>query len=236
MGSHMNWAGMAKKLSAHFDVYSYDARNHGQSPHTSTMTYEEMAGDLLAFQNEQHIEHAFILGHSMGGKTAMLHALQYPHRVEKLVVIDIGTRPYDPGVLHVLKAMKDLPIQAAESRKEVESLMTDIAPDAAVRNFFLQNLRRKEIFEWRVNLDAIIASYSRVLVPMADMLRPGLRFKDPLLALAGEKSTAVRDETDFVPWFTDVTYLKVPGAGHWPQADNPEFVYESIFDFLKKEE
>src|SRR6478672_1449510 len=89
-GSLENWRSMARRLSAEFQVFSIDQRNHGESPHSSEMTYEMMAEDVAELLRETKLRRVNVLGHSMGGKTAMQFSLSHPEAVERLVVADIA--------------------------------------------------------------------------------------------------------------------------------------------------
>jgi len=100
-----NWHSLARKFAEHFEVYLVDQRNHGKSPHDDEMDYYVMANDLGEFMNQHDIDSAFILGHSMGGKVAMQFAVENNHKVDKMIVVDIAPKEYEPGHQDVFDAL-----------------------------------------------------------------------------------------------------------------------------------
>ncbi|MGN6716649.1 MAG: alpha/beta fold hydrolase, partial [Candidatus Binatia bacterium] len=96
LGSSENWRAMRKLFATTYKVFSVDQRNHGSSPHSSTMNYDVMTEDLREFFAEQGLSEVFLLGHSMGGKVAMQFASESPEATEKLVIVDIGPKAYPP--------------------------------------------------------------------------------------------------------------------------------------------
>jgi len=90
LGSSRNWQSTGSDLAARYQVWALDLRNHGRSPHEAEMSYEAMVADVIAWMDGQGIARAALMGHSMGGKVAMLLACRHPERVERLVVVDIA--------------------------------------------------------------------------------------------------------------------------------------------------
>src|ERR1700712_4820981 len=161
LGSSRNWQTTGRDLSDWFHVYALDARNHGKSPHSSEMTYEAMTEDLIAWMNNQQIERATVVGHSMGGKTAMLLACRHPERVERLVVVDIAPKDYQ-WVAHRAEfaAMNELDLAALQSRQEAEIRFEARVDDLGMRKFLVTNLERLPTggWWWIVNLPVLTAA------------------------------------------------------------------------------
>src|SRR5262245_32924097 len=118
-GSLENWRGTTRRLSEDFLVYSVDQRNHGRSPHSAEMNYALMAEDLREFMERQRLQSAHVLGHSMGGKTAMQFALRYAERVERLVVADMAPKAYRPAQKAMIEALLKLDLSRFKTRKEI---------------------------------------------------------------------------------------------------------------------
>ena len=139
-GTLDNWQTIAKKLADDFTVFILDLRNHGKSPHTQEHTYSLMAEDLSQFMESQWIYKAHVLGHSMGGKTAMQFANDFPDMLDKLVVVDIAPKVYAGGHQHILEALLSVDIDAVQSRKEVEQQLSKYIEEDGVKLFLMKNL------------------------------------------------------------------------------------------------
>src|SRR3954465_6945330 len=155
-GSGRNWASIAQRLAADRPVIAFDLRNHGASAWAGGMQYGEMAEDVLAMLNERGYRRAALLGHSMGGKTAMVAALRDPDMVERLVVVDIAPVTYRPHHLALVRAMRALDLTGIKRRAEADQLLAPAIPDTGERGFVLQNLMFEDgQARWRLNLEAI---------------------------------------------------------------------------------
>src|SRR5262245_20978351 len=232
-GSLENWHSISQGLAADFQVFAVDQRNHGRSPHAAEMSYQLMAEDLKQFVADQQLGAVNLLGHSMGGKTAMLFALTYPESVQKLIVVDIAPRAYSERHLEILSALSSLDLIAFKSRAEMESQLEPSIPDLAVRRFLLKNVKRDEAgtFYWQMNLPAIEENYGRLGEEIASQ-RP---FEKPTLFVRGERSSYIRDEDlpAIEKLFPRVEHCKIAGAGHWIHADSPEAFLRKVREFLK---
>jgi len=185
-GSARNWQTLAKRFAEQRHVYALDLRNHGGSPWADSMSYPEMADDVLRFLDDRGFPRAAVVGHSMGGKTAMTLALKHPDRVERLVVADIAPVAYTHTHAPFVAAMKRANLEGCTRRSEVEAQLADAVPEAPLRSFLLQNLVMEQgKFHWRINLDAIGSS-------MADLIGfPDLgeaRYTGPTLFIGGTRS------------------------------------------------
>jgi pimeloyl-ACP methyl ester carboxylesterase len=231
-GSARNWGAVQKALAGDYRVVALDLRNHGASPHAPGMDYAVQAADVAESMTELGIERAVVLGHSMGGKAAMMLALTRPKLVERLIVADIAPRPYPPALRAVVAAMQALPLHAGLTRQEADQALCAGVPEAPIRSFLLQNLR----FEaappsWRIGLAEIAAAMPEI----EDFTPPsGARFEGPALAMAGALSPYIRteDHAAFRALFPRIGFASIPRAGHWLHAENPEGFLAALKEFL----
>ena len=231
-GSLENWRPLNYRFAQRFEVFAVDQRNHGCSPHSPEMTFTAMADDLRELLDENRLVSAHVLGHSMGGKTAMRLALLHPNRVKKLVVVDIAPRAYPPSHRDLLDSLLGLQLNHFETRQHVEDALSSQIPDLAVRRFLLKNLSRDDAgrLVWRLGLHELAANYNHLLEPVAtDQV-----FEGPALFLRGEQSEYV-NEADLPlirRLFPKGVLRGIPGAGHWVHAEQPEAVAEAVLSFL----
>ena len=143
-GSLENWASQARALSAQFSVTAVDLRNHGRSPHRPEMGFSQMADDVVQLMDSMNIDTAHIIGHSMGGKTAMQLALDCPDRVDRLVVVDIAPREYPPHHEEIFAALNSIDLAGLTSRNDADRQISAAVPELAIRSFLLKNLQRTE--------------------------------------------------------------------------------------------
>lgn len=232
LGSHQNLLPLAKQLAPYFRVFAVDQRNHGVSPHDGEMNYEALAGDLREFMRQHHLPRAAVLGHSMGGKTAMQFALAHAEAVDKLVVVDMSPRAYPPAHEELLDALVALDLKTLRSRDEVAAALTPAVPDKTLRQFLLKNLGRDPAgaLYWKPNLPAIWKNYLRLNAA----LPTDRQFTGPTLFVRGMKSDCVSD-TDFTAarkLFPRAELRTIAGAGHWVHADRLEECAQTVLDFL----
>ncbi|MCA3273609.1 MAG: alpha/beta fold hydrolase [Roseomonas sp.] len=231
-GSARNWGAVQKTLAHDYRVVALDLRNHGASPHAPDMDYAVQAADVAETLAALGIERAVVLGHSMGGKAAMMLALTRPGLIERLIIADIAPRPYPPALRAVVAAMQALPLHASLTRQEADQALRSAVPEVPIRSFLLQNLR----FEttppsWRIGLAQIAAAMPEI----EDFAPPaGARFEGPALATAGALSPYIRTEdlAAFLALFPRISFVSIPRAGHWLHAENPEGFLAELRDFL----
>jgi esterase len=232
-GQQGNWAAHAKAFSEKFQVYGFDARNHGQSPHADSMSYREMAEDVVQTLDALQIPSADFIGHSMGGKIAMQLALNYPHRVTKLVVVDIGPVNYESGPSQELEALQKIDLLTLRNRQQADAvLQTNGVSNKAIRDFLLTNLKRNSEgkFEWRMNLSAIAKDYPL----LKSWEQTHSEFSGETLFIKGESSDYL------LPKYTDQTLALFPKAkvkviseaGHWVHNEKPEQFFTVVQKFL----
>jgi pimeloyl-ACP methyl ester carboxylesterase len=232
LGSLDNWTTLAKRFGEHFSVYLVDQRNHGQSPHSSGMDFDVMAGDVLSLMEDAGIAWAHVIGHSMGGKVAMRFAVLHPGRVGKLVIVDIAPRLYPPGHENIFRGLFAIDLARAESRLEVDQLLTKHVPDVSTRQFLLKNLTRDENghLRWRANLDGIYTSYDQLNASTV----PSQPYRGEILFVRGGRSRYITeaDLREIPRSFPKAQFATVEDAGHWVHADAPERLREVVLSFL----
>lgn len=228
LGSLDNWQTFAKRLSAGYKVYTVDLRNHGKSPHSDEHSYKAMAGDIVEFFNEHHIKKAHLIGHSMGGKTAMQFAIHHPERILKLFVVDIAPRSYESGHDMIFDALLNIDLSGITRREEADALLAQKISDSSVRQFLLKNLDRNAdgSFSWKMNLQGLWKNYSNINIPIQSVMPVAV----PAIVIRGGKSSYVED-TDlesFKEIFSDVKLITVPNSGHWVHAETPDEFYDAV--------
>ena len=231
-GQSDNWATLARAWSNQFRVIIIDQRNHGQSPHEAAFSYELMADDLAETLDILNFESVQLIGHSMGGKTAMFFAQKYPQRLTKLIVADIAPRAYAPHHGEIIAALKTLPLERLKDRNSADNELAKGIPDFGTRQFLLKNLYRNDSggFSWRFNIEAISAQISEVGKSM-----PGSIVETPTLFVRGAKSKYItdQDQRDIAHQFTNVRFETISDAGHWLHAEQPEAFGKVVLDFLQ---
>ena len=234
LGSLENWHSISQKLAADFQVFAVDQRNHGRSPHAADMSYELMAQDLKLSLANQGLAPIHLLGHSMGGKTAMEFALTHPELVAKLIVVDIAPRAYPPYHRQILDAISSLDLSSCKNRHEMDAQLAQTIPDLRLRQFLLKNVKRDAagVFHWQINLPAIDANYPRLNEALANRQT----FAKPALFIRGERSDYIRNEDInlILTLFPAAEYSEIAGAGHWVHVDAPETFLRKVREFLQR--
>lgn len=232
-GSGTNWRTVARRLSRHRRVLLVDLRNHGRSPHAPDMRYPTLAGDVESLLDRLEIDAVDVVGHSMGGKTAMCLALRSPARVSRLCVVDIA--PAASGHDHdgPIGALRALPLEQVTRRADADALLRDAVPEAGLRAFLLQNLEAGPSgYRWRIDLAAIEAALPD-LVAWPEPA-PGSVYRGPCLFVRGARSDYVTDAD--VPGirrlFPAARVHTVDGAGHWVHAESPDAFLAAVEPFL----
>ncbi|WP_323785164.1 alpha/beta fold hydrolase [Thalassovita sp.] len=227
-GSGRNWGVIAKRLSDSRQVIAVDQRNHGFSPWHDDHDYESMAEDLARVIEAKGAP-MDVLGHSMGGKAAMVLALKYPSLVNRLVVADIAPVPYGHSQLQYIKAMRAVDLDEVEKRSDAEAQLRALVDDPILPTFFTQSLDVAQK-RWRLNLDALERDMDKILsFPNLDG-----RFDGPTLFLSGAKSDYVKreDRPHVKMLFPQAKFAKIPDAGHWLHAEKPREFEAAVRAFL----
>ncbi len=224
LGSSRNWQTTGRDLAAKFHVFALDARNHGKSPHDPAMSYESMVDDILTWMDRQVIDRATIVGHSMGGKTAMLLACRHPERVERLVVVDIAPKNYQ-WIAHRAEfaAMNELDLVHLQSRHEAEMHFEARVEELGMRKFLVTNLERTSDggWKWLVNLPVLTAALP---VLEGNSLHEGDGYADEVLFIAGGRSQYIRSEDHEVirHHFPKAKISIIFDSGHNPHMEKRE--------------
>ena len=229
-GSGRNWGVIARRLADSRDVIVVDMRNHGESPRFASQGYTEMADDL-AQVIAAHGGSADVLGHSMGGKTAMVLALTQGTLVRRLVVADIAPVAYDHDQNHNIKAMAGLDLAGLANRADADARLAKTIADPALRAFFLQSLDlRATPPVWRLNLEVLALEAPKIIG------WPGIQgqFEGRALFLSGAQSSYVLPEHRalILRQFPNAYFARIPGAGHWLHAEKPREFEETVRIFL----
>ncbi len=226
---------MSKKFGEHFKVYALDQRNHGASPHSNVFNYEVMVEDLHDFVQRRGISSFHLLGHSMGGKTAMQFAVKFPEKTNSLIIVDIAPRTYRSKHDEILDALCALNVRKFSSRKEVDEALSWKIREAAVRQFLLTNLKRDEDgkFFWRINLKALRRNYGEIVKGL-DTQRV---FSKPTLFISGGRSSyvTINDRQLIKRIFPHSKTVTIARAGHWVHAEAPEEFSEIVLEFLERQ-
>lgn len=226
-GSRRNWLTIAKQLAGEARVLVVDLRNHGDSPHSASMYWDELAADVLHVLDRAGVERALIAGHSMGGKVAMTFADHYADRTGALLVLDIAPVAYPNRFAHLYAAMNRLPVATFTTRQQAELALAADIPDAPLRQFLLHNLVRDGAgFRWRVNLAVLEAEMDQIC-GYPDIAAPS-PYTGPAVFLAGDRSDYMEPQhlAAIRRRYPGADIHTIPGAGHWIHADRPAAVLE----------
>ena len=227
-GSARNWGVIAKRLSDERQVIAVDMRNHGQSPWTDRHRYADLAADL-AEVIAAHGGRADVLGHSMGGKAAMMLALGHGALVRRLIVGDVAPVPYGHTQMHFIEAMRAVDLSKVERRSDAEAQLAAQGVERALQSFFTQSLDLKE-HRWKLNLDTLAAEMPEIL-GFPDVSG---QWDGPALFLTGSDSDYVTPEARprIRALFPHARFAKLSGAGHWLHADKPREFEATVRAFL----
>ncbi len=231
-GSCDNWLTQAKILSEWYHVFTVDQRNHGLSPHHDAFDYPSMVHDLLEFIEEHQLQQPIIIGHSMGGKTAMNFALAHPEKLSHLIVVDIAPRAYNLEHYTIIDGLNAIAIDKITNRNEADEQLAAYVPEADVRQFLLKNLQRKAEggFSWKINLKVISAKLSNVGLDL--YLKTS--FDKPTLFIKGNRSKYITEEdAHAILKIFPQAQLEGMDTGHWVQAEKPQEFVTLVHHYLQ---
>lgn len=234
LGMGDNWKSFATLYANEgFEVHLLDMRNHGRSLHSNEFGYEIMANDVYDYCQAHNLKEVNVMGHSMGGKVAMLFATTYPYLVEKLIVADIGTKYYPPHHQDILAGLNAVDFSSKPSRNQVEETLLPYIPDFGTRQFLLKNLYWKlpDQLAFRFNLTV----FNEKIEEIGKALPASNIFTKPTLFIRGGNSNYVLNEdiNEIKLHFPNLNLVTIPNAGHWLHAENPKVFFEETAHFLK---
>lgn len=234
LGMGDNWKTHANNLANDgFQVHLIDQRNHGRSFHSDDFSLEILVNDLKNYIERYKIETPHILGHSMGGKVAMLFAVNYPNLIDKLIVADIAPKEYPAHHNAILKALNSVDFTVQNSRKLVDAKLAELIPEVGVRQFLAKSLYWKEkgLLAFRFNIPSLISNYEEIIkgLPLQTV------FQRETLFLGGEKSGYItqEDKSLIKGHFPNAVIKTIVNAGHWLHSENPKDFYSELIRFVK---
>ncbi|MDZ7363132.1 MAG: alpha/beta fold hydrolase [candidate division KSB1 bacterium] len=233
LGSSQNWQRVAKVLEKKFRVLAVDQRNHGSSPHTETHTFADLREDVKHFFDQQRLDKAYLLGHSMGGLAAMEFAFHYPERLAGLIIEDIAPRGYQSSSNDILRALCAIDLGIVKSRDEVEAILAKEIKSRRTRQFLLTNLIRRgdNTFAWKVNLP-VLQQFQKEMGAYEPPLAAS--YSGKTLFIGGELSDyrLDHDHDVILRHFPNSELVMIPKAGHWIHFEALEAFTEAVLKFI----
>jgi esterase len=230
MGS--NLGALARSLTDRYRVFSVDLPNHGRSGSLICADIPGMARALLSFMDQQALNTASLVGHSLGGKVAMEMALRNPQRVDALVVADIAPVAYPPHHANEFAALAAVAGASCQSRAEAGQLMAQFLESGEIIQFLLKSLASNGdgSYGWRFNLEEIVSSYPAIRAAIT----PGASYDGPVLFIKGGDSDYIQEQhrDSIVALFPAVSLKVLPGCGHWLHAQQPRLFNNLVGRFL----
>lgn len=233
LGMGDNWKTLGNKFAKEgFEVHLIDQRNHGRSPHSDEFGYEIMASDIVEYCQDHSLKDVVLMGHSMGGKTAMFLATEHADLVKKLIVVDIAPKYYAPHHQTILEGLTFLQSKELTSRELADEYLSDYVKNLSVRQFLLKNLYWKEKgkLDLRLNLEVLIERIEAVGQPLP-MDRV---FEGETLFIKGEKSDYLveSDKQELQKHFPNVEMIVIKNAGHWVHAEKQKEFFDAVMNFV----
>ena len=234
LGMSDNWKTFGALYAAEgFQVHLLDLRNHGKSFHSDDFSYEIMAQDVLEYCQAHQLKKVSIIGHSMGGKVAMLLATIHPELIDKLIVADIGPKYYAPHHQDILTGLNAVDFSTKPDRAQVEEMLYPYIPDFGTRQFLMKSLYWIEPGQlaYRFNLPVFNAKIKVI----GTALPEEAHFENPTLFMRGGNSNYILDSdlTEIKKHFPNFELATIPNVGHWLHAENPKMFFEITAQFLK---
>ncbi len=229
-GNSDNWQTHAKKLSEYYRVILVDQRNHGHSDWNDDFSYDLMSADLFELFEDLDLKKVILLGHSMGGKTAIRFSQEHPQFVEKLIIVDIGVKEYPMHHAEILKGLYSIDLNKIHTRNEAEQILSKHIESKGIRQFLLKNLYWKEkgILEWRMNIQVLDREMNNILAKL-----PEKELFIPTLFIRGALSNYIlEDDLDQLEnQFPDMNLITINNAGHWVHSECPIEFINTVLEF-----
>jgi esterase len=227
-----NWKSQATKLAETYQVHILDQRNHGRSFHADDFDYEVLADDLDFYYKNHNLDSAYLLGHSMGGKTAMLYAVTRPEKVKKMIIADIAPKYYPPHHDEILRALNAVNFSQISLRTEVDVVLKKYIKEEGIRQFLLKNVYRKtkNNLDFRFHLESLTDNNREV----GAALPAYTEYEGAVLFLRGASSNYIlkEDEVLIQAHFPKALVKTISNAGHWLHAENPNDFLNEVLGFL----
>lgn len=233
LGTSDNWRTHARYWSSHFEVHAIDQRNHGKSFHSEVFDYDILAQDVVAYMDANKLENAVVLGHSMGGKTAMTLALHYPERVRQLIVADIAPKKYDVAskFSSIIEGLLHVDANTFTSRATADEALATFVPEVGVRQFLLKNLAwtPQRTLKLKCNIQVLQHKLNEIGAAPKEAA-----FEGKTLFLGGQNSDYIleHDLAKIQSYFPNAALKWIADAGHWLHAENPKAFTAALHDFL----
>ncbi|MCV6631751.1 MAG: alpha/beta fold hydrolase [Flavobacteriaceae bacterium] len=233
LGMSDNWKTLGKAFAEKgFQIHLVDQRNHGRSFHHKDFNYDLMCADLYRYAQAHHIEKMVLLGHSMGGKTAMEFACRHPEKVDKLIVADIAPKYYPEHHQTILAGLQAIDFDKVTSRKAADDVLSNYIKELPIRQFLLKNLywREKGVLDFRFHLEALIYNIKEV----GKALAPDWICDSNTLFLRGANSSYIleSDHEAIRHQFPNSKITSIPDTGHWLHAEDPKQFFDMVMAFL----
>ena len=233
-GSGDNWKTYANKLASKgFCVHLIDQRNHGRSFHTNDFNYELLVMDLKKYLDHNNINDCILMGHSMGGKTAMNFALKHSEYISNLIVIDIAPKYYPVHHDKIIEALISLDLDQISTRKEADQKLTNYIDDSVLKNFLLKNLYwvNRTKLDFRFNLLSLKKNISSI----GERVNNNNKFLSKTMFLKGEYSNYIeqKDSIEIIMLFPEASIITIPKSNHWLHVDNPDHFFSTIMEFIQ---
>ncbi len=226
-----NWQTLAKKLAEYYRVILVDQRNHGHSDWSDDFSYDLMAADLKELFDDLQLKNAILMGHSMGGKTALVFAEKFGDLLDKLIIVDMGLKQYPMHHEEILKGIKSIDTNSDISRSDAEASLSKFVDSAGVKQFLLKNLywNENKKLAWRMNTESLEKNMSEILREVI----PTTEIFTPTLFIRGAQSNYILDEDweEIENHFPDSQLVTIENAGHWVHAEAPKEFLETVLGF-----
>lgn len=234
LGMGDNWKTLANAYSKEgYEVHLVDQRNHGRSPHDEAFSYDLLAEDLNDYFKEKDLESASIIGHSMGGKTAMRFATLYPEQLNKLIIVDIAPKYYAPHYQQILEGLSKISEAKLTSRTDADELLSEYISEKPVRQFLLKNLywKTQDELNLRLHLEALKQNIEEV----GKGLPQNAKYSGETLFIKGGRSDYIteNDTSDISSHFQNFEIKVIKNAGHWVHAEKRDEFFEVSLAHLK---
>ncbi|MBT8299986.1 MAG: alpha/beta fold hydrolase [Maribacter sp.] len=233
LGMSDNWKTLGMQYADQgLQVHLIDQRNHGRSFHSADFDYDILAEDIKRYMQQHHLDDVIIMGHSMGGKTAMQFAFTYPDLMHKMIVADIAPKYYPPHHQYIIDGLNELDFDIIKSRGEADTELSKYVHDFGIRQFLLKNLYwvEKGKLGYRFNLNVLGEKMGKI----GDDITPSDIYKGPTLFIKGDKSEYIiaTDSDSIKSHFPSARIETIDNAGHWLHAENPTQFFKKTIDFI----